>query len=310
MSQRLPSRVLLPVRILSRSFRRMLLAGCKTPSNRTSSPSSYIRHVMSSAPAEASLFNSKNARRNASTVTWWRSAVRRSRGSRCTNCRIRSAACDALPRHCVRRALWHRWSRPVPCRTACLGRGRRGPADGATTRAREGDQDAQGDAVVLAETPWAAEARREAASGGARSLRRRNRADDAEQGATGAQPTVLGHGWVVITFDELPEQLGGVLEAAGCRFTDESDTEVPLHLFISTIATILRLSSKRWAVSHSRFGTAAHHGGLLARDGFGRKPPSCSDTRSTLRFASESEGASDRWWHRPCSRRRLVLLGR
>ena len=173
MSQRLPSRVLLPVRILSRSFRRMLLAGCKTPSNRTSSPSSYIRHVMSSAPAEASLFNSKNARRNASTVTWWRSAVRRSRGSRCTNCRIRSAACDALPRHCVRRALWHRWSRPVPCRTACLGRGRRGPADGATTRAREGDQDAQGDAVVLAETPWAAEARREAASGGARSLRRR-----------------------------------------------------------------------------------------------------------------------------------------
>ena len=231
MSQRLPSRVLLPVRILSRSFRRMLLAGCKTPSNRTSSPSSYIRHVMSSAPAEASLFNSKNARRNASTVTWWRSAVRRSRGSRCTNCRIRSAACDALPRHCVRRALWHRWSRPVPCRTACLGRGRRGPADGATTRAREGDQDAQGDAVVLAETPWAAEARREAASGGARSLRRRNRADDAEQGATGAQPTVLGHGWVVITFDELPEQLGGVLEAAGCRFTDESDTEVPLHLY-------------------------------------------------------------------------------
>ena len=54
----------------------------------------------------ASLFSSKNAWRNASTVTWWRSAVRRSCGSRRTNCRIRSAACDALSRRCVRRALW------------------------------------------------------------------------------------------------------------------------------------------------------------------------------------------------------------
>ena len=78
---------------------------CRSTS-RPSSPSSYIRQVMPSAPAAASFFSSKNAWRNASTVTWWRSAVRRSRGSRCTNCRIRSAACDALPRHCVRRALW------------------------------------------------------------------------------------------------------------------------------------------------------------------------------------------------------------
>ena len=74
--------------------------------NRPSSPSSYIRHVMPSAPAAASLFNSKNAQRSASTVTWWRSAVRRSRGSRCTNCRIRSAACVTLSRLCVRRMLW------------------------------------------------------------------------------------------------------------------------------------------------------------------------------------------------------------
>ena len=57
--------------------------------------------------------------------------------------------------------------RPVPCRTACLGRGRRGAAGGATTRGREGGQDGQGDAVLLTETPGAAEARREAASGGA-----------------------------------------------------------------------------------------------------------------------------------------------
>ena len=78
---------------------------CKSAS-RPSSPSSYIRRVMPSVPAAASLFSSKNARRNASTVTWWRSAVRRSRGSRRTNRRIRSAACDALSRHCVRRALW------------------------------------------------------------------------------------------------------------------------------------------------------------------------------------------------------------
>ena len=78
---------------------------CRSAS-RPSSPSSYIRHVMPSAPAAASLFSSKNAQRNASTVTWWRSAVRRSRGSRRTNCRIRSAGCDALSRHCVRRVLW------------------------------------------------------------------------------------------------------------------------------------------------------------------------------------------------------------
>ena len=78
---------------------------CRSAS-RPSSPSAYIRHVTPSAPAAASLFNSKNARRSASTVTWWRSAVRRSRGSRSTNCRIRSAACDTLPRLCVRRVLW------------------------------------------------------------------------------------------------------------------------------------------------------------------------------------------------------------
>ena len=45
---------------------------------RPSSPSSYIRHVIPSAPAAASLFNSKNAQRSASTVIWWRSVVRRS----------------------------------------------------------------------------------------------------------------------------------------------------------------------------------------------------------------------------------------
>ena len=61
---------------------------------------------MPSAPAAAFFFNSKNAQRSASTVTWWRSAVRRSRGSRCTNCRIRSAACDTLSRCCARRMLW------------------------------------------------------------------------------------------------------------------------------------------------------------------------------------------------------------
>ena len=61
---------------------------------------------MPSAPADAFLFNSKNAQRSASTVTWWRSAVRRSRGSRCTNCRIRSAACVTLSRCCARRVLW------------------------------------------------------------------------------------------------------------------------------------------------------------------------------------------------------------
>ena len=48
----------------------------------------------------------ENAQRSASTVTWWRSAVRRTPGSRCTNCRIRSTACDTLSRSCVRRMLW------------------------------------------------------------------------------------------------------------------------------------------------------------------------------------------------------------
>ena len=61
---------------------------------------------MPSTPAAASFFNSKNAQRSASTVTWWRSVVRRFRGSRSTNCRIRSAACDTLSRSCVRRVLW------------------------------------------------------------------------------------------------------------------------------------------------------------------------------------------------------------
>ena len=53
--------------------------------NRPSSPSSYIRHVMPSAPAAAFFFSSKNAQRSASTVTWWRSVVRRTPGSLCTN---------------------------------------------------------------------------------------------------------------------------------------------------------------------------------------------------------------------------------
>ncbi len=74
--------------------------------NRPSNLPSYIPHVMPSAPAAASFFNAKNAQRSASTVTWWRSVVRRSRGSRCTNCRIRSAACVTLSRSCVRRVLW------------------------------------------------------------------------------------------------------------------------------------------------------------------------------------------------------------
>ena len=78
---------------------------CRSAS-RPSSPSAYIRHVTPSAPAATFLFNSKNAQRSASSVTWWRSAVKRSRGSRRTNCRIRSAACDTLSRPCVRRVLW------------------------------------------------------------------------------------------------------------------------------------------------------------------------------------------------------------
>ena len=43
--------------------------------------------------------------------------------------------------------------RPVPCGTACLGRGRRGPAGGATASGRQGGQDAQGVALLPAETP-------------------------------------------------------------------------------------------------------------------------------------------------------------
>ena len=78
---------------------------CRSAS-RPSSPSSYIRHVVPSTPAAAPFFNAKNAQRSASTVMWWRSVVRRTRGSRCTNCRIRSAACVTLSRSCVRNVLW------------------------------------------------------------------------------------------------------------------------------------------------------------------------------------------------------------
>ena len=54
--------------------------------------------------------------------------------------------------------------RPVPRRTACRRRGRRGPASGATAPGRQGGQDAQGVALLPAETPGAAQARREGAA--------------------------------------------------------------------------------------------------------------------------------------------------
>ena len=47
-----------------------------------------------------------NSLRRQSTVTWCRSATRRSPGFLPADCRIRSAACDTLPRFCARHELW------------------------------------------------------------------------------------------------------------------------------------------------------------------------------------------------------------
>ena len=64
-------------------------ARARASARRPSKPCAYACHVTPSTPAAASFFSTKA---QGSTVTWCRSDVRRSRGSRSTNCRIRPLA--------------------------------------------------------------------------------------------------------------------------------------------------------------------------------------------------------------------------
>jgi asparagine synthase (glutamine-hydrolysing) len=103
----------------------------------------------------------------------------------------------------------------------------------------------------------------------------------------GAQPMASADGSIVVTFNgEIynHRELRRDLEAKGCRFRSNSDTEVLLHLY----------AEKGEAMVHDLRGMFAfaiwdgpHHRLLMARDPYGIKPLYYADDGRTLRFASQ-----------------------
>jgi asparagine synthase (glutamine-hydrolysing) len=103
----------------------------------------------------------------------------------------------------------------------------------------------------------------------------------------GAQPMVSADGKLVVTFNgEIYNyrQLRASLEAKGCRFRTQTDTEVLLHLY----------AEKGGAMVHDLRGMFAfglwdaERGALLlARDPYGIKPLYYADDGWTVRFASQ-----------------------
>jgi asparagine synthase (glutamine-hydrolysing) len=103
----------------------------------------------------------------------------------------------------------------------------------------------------------------------------------------GAQPMVSADGKLVVTFNgEIYNyrQLRASLEAKGCRFRTQTDTEVLLHLY----------ADKGEAMVHDLRGMfafglwdAEKSALLLARDPYGIKPLYYADDGWTLRFASQ-----------------------
>jgi asparagine synthase (glutamine-hydrolysing) len=103
----------------------------------------------------------------------------------------------------------------------------------------------------------------------------------------GAQPMTSADGQLVITFNgEIYNyrELRRELEAAGCAFRSDSDTEVLIHLYaLHGQAMLTRLRGMfAFALWDARKGAL-----LLARDTFGIKPIYYAAGEGTLRFASQ-----------------------
>src|SRR5262245_2703183 len=103
----------------------------------------------------------------------------------------------------------------------------------------------------------------------------------------GAQPMQSADGRLVITFNgEIYNHrtLRAELEAKGCIFRTQSDTEVLLHLYAAKGTSMVHDLRGMFA-----FGLwdAARKVLLLARDPYGIKPLYYSDNRESLRFASQ-----------------------
>ncbi len=104
---------------------------------------------------------------------------------------------------------------------------------------------------------------------------------------TGAQPMLNHDASLAITFNgEIYNyrQLRAGLDAKGCRFTSESDTEVLLHLYqLEGEAMLLKLRGMyAFAIWDER-----KKGLFLARDPFGIKPLYYADDGQTIRVASQ-----------------------
>jgi asparagine synthase (glutamine-hydrolysing) len=103
----------------------------------------------------------------------------------------------------------------------------------------------------------------------------------------GAQPMVSADGRLVVTFNgEIYnyKALRTELEAKGCLFRTQSDTEVLLHLYAEKGAAMVHDLRGMFA-----FGLwdAARRTLLLARDAYGIKPLYYADDSWTVRFASQ-----------------------
>lgn len=103
----------------------------------------------------------------------------------------------------------------------------------------------------------------------------------------GAQPMTSADGQLVVTFNgEIYnyQDLRKTLEAQGCVFRSNSDTEVLLHLYATKGEEMLKDLRGMFAFA---LWDAPKHALLLARDAFGIKPLYYTPSQSTLRFASQ-----------------------
>src|ERR1700750_389371 len=103
----------------------------------------------------------------------------------------------------------------------------------------------------------------------------------------GAQPMVSADGKLVVTFNgEIYNyrQLRASLEAKGCRFRTQTDTEVLLHLYAEKGEAMVHDLRGMFAFSLWDGEKSAL---LLARDPYGVKPLYYADDGWTLRFASQ-----------------------
>ena len=105
--------------------------------------------------------------------------------------------------------------------------------------------------------------------------------------ARAAQPMVLDHGRLVVTFNgEIYNfrALRREMQAAGRRFRTASDTEVLLHLYDREGPAMVGRLRGMFAFA---VWDAGRRGLFLARDGFGIKPLYYADTGGVVRFASQ-----------------------